>query len=253
MNFTIKPGVKNSHNKLFRLMAKIKVMFSKPYTTWQNVPVIINNYNRLDYLKVQLEWLEKAGMKNIYIIDNASTYPPLLDFYKKIPYTIFRLTDNVGHKALWITHVQMWFTNQFYVLTDPDIIPVEECPNDVVKYFKYMMDKYPDIKKVGFGLKIDDLPDHYDRKNEVIEWESKFWENEVEKDIYKAKIDTTFALYRPNTFNQQWSKTFRTGGKYIARHLPWYEDSRKPSEEELFFKKITTKVSSWYKDGQYNG
>ncbi|MBR8535743.1 hypothetical protein KDU71_09265 [Carboxylicivirga sediminis] len=192
-------------------------------------------------------------MKNIYIIDNASTYTPLLKYYKNLPYTIFQLTENVGHTAFWDTHIQLWFKDQYYVLTDPDIIPVNECPLNAVNYFKEVLDQYPNISKVGFGLKIDDIPDHYLRKEEVIKWERPFWEQEIEKDIYKAKIDTTFALYQPNTRYQQWDTCLRTGGKYVARHLPWYEDSDKPSDEELFFKQVTTNVSSWYKEEEYNG
>jgi GT2 family glycosyltransferase len=222
---------------------------------YRKVPVIINNYNRLDYLVQLIAWLEKAGMRSIYIIDNASTYPPLLEFYKKCPYTIFKLNENVGHTALWDSHIQLWFKNQYYVYTDPDVVPVEECPQNAIDYFKKVLDRYPEITKVGFGLKIDDLPDHYKRKQEVIEWEAVFWENEIDTGLYKARIDTTFALYRPNTRYQQWDTTLRTGGIYIARHLPWYENSDQPSPEELHFKNVTTKVSSWYKaeTGKYSG
>jgi Glycosyl transferase family 2. len=236
-------------------MAKIKPLFVIPRRDYRNAPVIINNFNRLDCLIRQIKWLEDAGMSNIYIVDNASTYPPLLEYYKICPYTVFRLSENVGHTALWDTHLFMWFKDQYYILTDPDIIPVEECPLNAVSYFYEILKRYPDITKVGFGLKIDDLPDHNPRKQEVIDWETKFWENEVEPGLYKSKIDTTFALYRPNVRGQQWDTTLRTGGKYVARHLPWYEDPTQPSEEEVYFKKITTAVSSWYKNSEekYNG
>lgn len=253
MILKIRPGFKGQHNLLFRIGASIRSYVTLPWQGYQKAPVIINNYNRLTYLKQQIAWFRKAGMRNIYIIDNASTYPPLLDYYKKCPYTIFQLTENVGHTAFWDTHIYLWFKNQHYVLTDPDVIPVEECPLDAVEHFYNLLERHPEITKVGFGLKIDDLPDHYNRKQEVIEWESKFWKDPIEPDLYMARIDTTFALYRPNTRNQQWETTLRTGGKYIARHLPWYEDSGKPSEEELFFQKVTTRVSSWYKEGEYSG
>ncbi|MBN2166276.1 MAG: hypothetical protein JW717_08385, partial [Marinilabiliaceae bacterium] len=186
MIIKVKPDFKRQHNLLFRIAARIKSFLSKPWQGYQNTPVIINNYNRLDYLKKQIAWLENAGMKNIYIIDNASTYPPLLDYYKNCPYTIFKLTKNVGHTALWDTHIYLWFKNQYYILTDPDVIPVEECPLNAVEHFYKLLERYPEITKVGFGLKINDLPDHYNRKQEVIEWESKFWQNEIEPGIYKA-------------------------------------------------------------------
>jgi hypothetical protein len=252
MIFKIKPGFKK-HNYFFRIFSRLQLLTRKRHVDYKHIPVIINNYNRLDYLLRQLEWLERAGMKRIYIIDNASTYKPLLEFYKNCKYTIFQLTENVGHTALWDTHVQLYFKNQYYIYTDPDIIPIEECPLDAVSYFKEILDSYPEITKVGFGLKIDDIPDYYPRRNEVIQWESKFWRDSVAKNLYHAVIDTTFALYRPNTRYQQWETTLRTGGNYIARHLPWYLDPLKPSDEELYFKKVTTNVSSWYKSGKYIG
>ena len=49
----------------------------------KNIPIIINNRNRLTYMKMLISSLEKRGYNNIYIIDNDSTYPPLLDYYSK--------------------------------------------------------------------------------------------------------------------------------------------------------------------------
>lgn len=253
MVYNIKPGFKGNINKVFRLKAKLRALFFTSKFRGKKTPIIINNYNRLDYLKQLLKWLETHNYTNIYIIDNASTYPPLLAFYKSCKYPIFKLTANVGHTALWDTHIHLWFTNQYYVYTDPDIIPVAECPSDPLDYFMEVLNTYPEITKVGFGLKIDDIPDFYPRKSEVIKWESKFWNDPIDKDLYKAVIDTTFALYRPNTRYQQWETTLRTGGRYVARHLPWYEDLAHLSEEEVYFKKVTTKVSSWYKEETYNG
>ena len=184
-------------------------------------------------------------MKNIYIIDNASTYLPLLKFYKKTRYAVFKLNQNVGHLALWKTHIFKWFENTYYVYTDPDILPIENCPLNSVEYFKRILDKYPKNDKVGFGLKIDDLPDYYSLKNKVIDWESQYWKNEIEKNLYIAKIDTTFALYRPNTKGDWQLSALRTGGKYIARHLSWYIDYKKLSLEDEFYMKTANNASSW--------
>ena len=62
------------------------------------------------------------------------------------------------------------------------------------------MEKYHfNICKVGFALRIDDLPQHYPLKEKVIKWEKQFWTKKVNKtdNIYYAEIDTTFALYKP--------------------------------------------------------
>jgi hypothetical protein len=249
----LKAGFKLRINIFFRLSAKLRNLKKRKLKSYRDIPVIINNFNRLNYMKQLISWLEKAGMKKVYIIDNNSTYHPLLEYYKKTKYTVFKLDKNVGHTALWDTHIFMWFKNSYYVYSDPDILPVEECPLDVVDYFLQILKQYPEFTKVGFGLKIDDIPDCYSRKQEVINWESKYWDEPVAEGLYKARTDTTFALYRPNVRNQQWDRTLRTSGIYMARHLPWYEDDNEPNNEEIFFSKAATSVSSWYKKGGYSG
>ncbi len=233
-------------NILFRIIGKIKSkLFNKLTSNWKNYPVIINNFNRLEFLQQQIAWLEKSGSKNIYIIDNNSTYPPLLAFYKSTKHTVFKLNKNIGHLALWKTHVFKWFENSYYVYTDPDIVPIEKCPPNAIYHFKTILDKYPEIGKVGFGLKIDDIPEYYPLKEKVINWEKRFWTDSIEKEVYKAKIDTTFALYRPNTKGDWQLPALRTGGKYIARHLPWYVDYNNLSKEEQYLIQTASNVSSW--------
>ena len=251
MIIRIKVKRKFFNKVLFRLGGILIKIFTKAGRTPKDTPVIINNFNRLDYLRQLLAWLEKAGMKKVFILDNASSYPPLLDFYRTCKYPVFILNENVGHTAFWDTNFALLFKNQHYILTDPDVVPIEECPLNVIEYFYELLDKYPEITKVGFGLKIDDLPDHYSRKKEVIEWEKQFWKEEIEPGIYKADIDTTFALYRPNTWYQQKGKTLRTGYPNLLRHLSWYIDEKNLGNEEIFFRKTASKISSWLDRERY--
>lgn len=211
---------------------------------YRDIPVIINNFNRINHLKILIEWLEKAEMQNIYIIDNASSYQPLLDYYNQTKHTVIKLNVNIGYKALWDTSIHLWFRGLPYIYTDPDILPIEECPLDAIKFLYDTLNKYKGITKVGFGLKIDDIPNFFHKKSSVIEWEKKFWEKPIAQDLYKADIDTTFALYRANSVKQQWGKTLRTGGKYQIYHLPWYENPDVLSEEEIYYRKVSI-CSTW--------
>jgi len=71
---------------------------------WQQTPVYITNFNNLERgFRQLLDWLINAGMANITIIDNASTYEPLLVYYADLdwPLRICRLTENKGPYALW--------------------------------------------------------------------------------------------------------------------------------------------------------
>ena len=245
MIVNIDTGFKSCTNIAFRLYAKVCCSVVKLFGARQ-IPIIINNYNRLECLLKQLKWLEGAGYKRIFIIDNASTYPPLLEFYKKSKHIVFRLDKNLGHTAYWQTQIPMLFKNQRFVLTDPDVVAIGKCPNDFLHYFNCLLDHYIDVDKVGFGLKIDDIPDTYPNKEKVINWESKFWEDKVGYNVYKASIDTTFALYRENSSGDPaMMNALRTGGEYVCRHLPWYINPEELSDEDKYYIENATNISSW--------
>ena len=216
----------------------------------KTIPIIINNRNRLTYMLQLIEWLKKNGYSNIYIIDNDSSYPPLLEYYSKTKHHVFRLKENVGHLSLWKTGIIDQFKADYYIYTDPDVLPVNECPTDAIEFLMKKLIQYPAIEKIGFGLKIDDLPDSYQQKQKVIDWEIKFWKTQVEKDIYDAGVDTTFALYRPYTNGFVWvQKAYRTGGNYVARHLPWYENSNELNKEDSYYHEHVKKGASHWITG----
>jgi hypothetical protein len=142
----------------------------------------------------------------------------------------------VGHLALWKSALWNEIKSKYYVYTDPDVVPAANCPADMPAYLLRQLEKYSSIEKIGLGLKIDDLPDHYSNKQKVVAWESKYWKNEVAPGIYNSEVDTTFALYRPFTDGKTWvAPAYRTGEPYVAHHMPWYENSADPGEENLYY------------------
>lgn len=120
------------------------------------------------------------------------------------------------------------------VITDCDVVPDRGCPPDVVRYLAGLLLRYADVKKVGLGLRIDDLPDHYALKREAVEWESQFWESEISPGVFRAPVDTTFALYRTPAVGR-FDAALRTGPPYVVQHLPWYSNSTYPTEEESYY------------------
>lgn len=217
---------------------------------WQQTPVFVICRDRLSPLRQLVSWLESAGMTNIIFIDNDSAYKPLLEYYNSTPYQVIRTGKNIGHTVVWSEGMaKALFPNQYYIVTDPDVIPDEACPKNAVANFYELHCKYSDYQKVGFGLQIDDLPDHYKLKSHVIEWESQFWKEELEPGVYEAGVDTTFALYKPYTDFYMLHPSIRTGRPYTARHLPWYVDSEKIDPEEAFYRMHARQdVTSWNSD-----
>ena len=214
----------------------------------KNIPIIINNRNHYDYLLRLIGFLEKCKYNNIIILDNSSTYPPLLDYYNLTKYRVIYLNKNIGHMAL--NECPLWdeVSKSYFVYTDPDIVPVEDCPENFLEYFVSVMKKDLVLQKVGFSLKIDDLPNSYNKKQNVIDWESQFWNVKIKGGNYIAPIDTTFALHRPgvkSSFLSGYLKHCRTGFPYMARHLPWYENSNNLSENIMYYYKNTEKGNNW--------
>jgi hypothetical protein len=192
-----------------------------------------------------IRWLEANGTQDIFIVDNASTYIPLLDYYAKTSHNVIRLKENVGYLAFWEIGIHERFRDRHFIYTDPDVVPTEDCPKDYLDVFFEGLARYPDIGKVGFSLKIDDLPDGFALKKEVIQHESRFWLKKRDQLFFDAPIDTTFALYRPKSRGGYWVPGVRTAPPYVARHLPWYINSSAPTDEEIFYRNHVSKDASW--------
>jgi hypothetical protein len=215
-------------------------------TLSHDVPVFIICRDRLTPLVELLDYLERAGCERIHLLDNDSTYPPLLEFYERTPHHLIRLGDNLGHKSLWLSGVldDLGVRGPF-VLSDPDTVPIEECPLDAIDYFAEVLDRYPGYTKAGFGLRIDDLPDHFRHKADVIAWEAGFWQCALAPRLYEAPIDTTFALHR-GAEDQTPRGGIRTGYPYLVRHTTWYLDSDNlPDEERFYRERARADVMSW--------
>lgn len=210
-----------------------------------NIPVIINNRNFLTWPKAMVERIkEYDGVGEIIIVDNDSTYPPLLEWYATNPCRIERLNNNIGVAAPWISGVVESLKGIPYVVTDPDL-GLNETPKDTLSY---LLDKLNslEIDKVGLGLdwqRVESKSPYYERLHV---YEKDRWSKSPVKDkVYmEVQIDTTFALYRhPVYFIGGSSTTF----PYVARHYPWefsLEEARN-NEEFMFYMNNATNASSY--------
>ena len=243
----------NTRNVSFAETLKINVeKFSKSQLySFKNIPVFIICFNRVNDLKILVKKLEKAGVNKIVFIDNNSTYPPLLDYYKKSPYQILPLNRNAGHTAPWTESIiRTLIPYGYYIVTDPDVIPTTKCIKaKPIQHLLNVHQKYPEFTKVGLGLKIDNLPDHYKLKESVIAWEKQFWKTKLEDGVFEAPLDTTFALYRPASYKYTLNPSIRTGEPYLAEHRPWYINSDKKTDEDIYYQNMAdTTVTSWNTD-----
>lgn len=214
----------------------------------KEIPIVINNFNRLEYLQKLIKSLEKRGYTNIHILDNKSTYQPLLDFYKVTTYPVYLLNKNLGFMALWkVPKLKNKFTRDYFVYTDPDLEIINECPENFLDNIWDTMKTDATISKIGLSLLINDIPNHYALKKEVIEFEKQYSEKVAIPGYYMANVDTTFALHRPLTKigANSYLKMYRSMYPVSIRHLPWYVESNNLTEEEQYYVNKSTAVTTW--------
>jgi len=201
----------------------------------KDTPIIINNFNRLTSTRNMYGFLKRRGFTNVVILDNHSTYPPLLDWYDTLPGSaVIRFKENYGAGCLFDSGFLNNIGDDYIVYSDSDLELNPLMPDNFLEVMKATMLKYNE-RKVGLALRIDDVPEDCYRNcfTGSINWERQFWINQLEKDVYKAMVDTTFCLmYKPEhpDFN-----AVRIAGDFTARHLPWYLRYSELNEEELYF------------------
>lgn len=189
--------------------------------------IFINVRDRVRDLRDLIAWLERAGHQRITLIDNASTWPPLLQYLDETPHTVVRAGRNVGKQAVW--QLGLAPTDDWYVYTDPDIVPTEDCPLTLIRRLRGLLLRHPVYPKAGPGLWLDDVPTAMNS----LDWERGQTINglELEPAARDSLIDTTFALYQPGAgFGY---KAIRTDWPYVARHGSWYVTD--PDEEDAYY------------------
>ncbi|MBQ3336140.1 MAG: tetratricopeptide repeat protein [Selenomonadaceae bacterium] len=208
------------------------------FSYWRDVPIFINARDRLGVMKKLIGWLLDAGYRKIFVLDNRSTYPPLLEYYsvleKDSRIKIIRLKKNFGFKALWLSGIlERLKISTPYIYTDPDVIPIERCPKDFVKRLMKLLDENREVRKVGLGLVYEDIT--FPEKDYIQETEANLYDGtRVGDDFHFVQIDTTLALYS-NVRHYSLRLSLRTSGDLRVYHLPWYFDyDNLPADEKYY-------------------
>ena len=181
---------------------------------------------------------------DVVIVDNGSTYEPLLEWYETHPCEVVMLPNSkIGNRAPW-THGIVDRYEKYYVITDPDL-GIETTPDDTLQYLAEKENALS-LGKIGLALDWSSVKlsspcfDHC-QGHEKRRYEHSRVRSNIRIDTV---IDTTFALYS--------QRIFKVGGgcaqpPYSARHYMWElsnEDIAKNNELLYYFKNTNRLFSS---------
>ncbi len=222
-----------------------------------NVPVYINTYNLPTYTDRLVKSLLAAGFGKIIVIDQASDSPEmkaLLTRLETLPgCRVKRRRSNRGPRYFFDS-LQFLTAGRWYFYTDPDVELPTHLPADFVTKMMDVSERLC-IGKVGCALDLDDTEEPIDamiavQEGEktamsVVDFELRYWRDEIEPSVYRADVDTTFALYNAKYF-RLWNffAAVRMAGDFSIKHRPWYVDKRMPVEEAAFYAD-RCRYSSW--------
>ena len=228
------------------------------------IPVLVPTFNNPSYCRMMVDQLLRLGFTRIIVIDNASTSADMQQLLASLEgkTDVIRLRRNIGPKFFarnWLFYVRL---PQVFCVTDPDIQFNPNLPPDFLHTLLALTEKHK-IGKAGFALNIQDhhafrdIVLNFKGKNyDIVSWESQFWQQQVGttdagQPVFRADIDTTFALYNKKFFIRKklgFYRALRVGGHFTARHLPWYRESYIGKTEEHIYAK--TQKFSWYAQSQ---
>lgn len=219
------------------------------------IPAFIIARDRVSCLRDMVNYLLQPETEcEPIILDNASTNPELISYYDTNPCTVHRLPLNYGNcSVLFGTptcmegFVKPDFLNEYncksgYILSDCDL-GVSHIPTNFVSVFREGFAKYEWATKIGFQLRIHDLPDN-EIGNMARGWEAGNHAPHAYLDdsrFIRAAIDTTFAMYRwidpPNTtLAHDFDRSVRVDAPYDAIHYSWYYSLQNPPPpDELYY------------------
>lgn len=209
-----------------------------------NVPVFITYRDRAAFLNRTITSYLERGFTDITIIDNGSERYPEDRKYWDTSTVRWVKADN-EHRQLAPFLLDLVPHDAYYIVADCDI--ELDCPVDVCDVLVDALERYPDIPKIGLGIRVNDLlfppPDRYAYSYLMeysVERGTRYKEigaairggDAYRSPIIDAPIDTHFAMHRPGS---GWPGIVgaRTTYPYLCRHLPWYEPEY--TEDERFY------------------
>lgn len=228
-----------------------------------DVPVFINSFEQLTYLRSTVNWFHTNGFSKITVVEQGSRFAPLRDYLTsdefKAKACVRWLGANMGPRRA-VRQVVHWIgQGQPFIFTDPDLdLPDPVAPDFMTRLFA-LGQRYA-VAKVGLALDLSDakkidLQRQFGPKHTIASYYRRFFRALVEPEVYAATVDTTFFLHVPQPHlsnfgilsSQPRVPAVRVAGAgFLAGHRPWYFDNGLTPDEEAHYRARTSGVSTHF-------
>lgn len=221
----------------------------------KRVPVVIPSFENPSDIRAMVRQMDQLDGVIPWIVDNGSVSDDMRSCLKEVSRDahVFRLGKNLGpHHSVFDGRVWDALPEVFCV-TDADLAFHPAMPRDAVAQLRAAMARFGEAK-AGLALDISYRAGLRDETfmiagedRTIRDWEQRFWATPLGETpggdpIFRANLDTTFAVYDKRRFDRDtgFFKALRIAGRFTARHLPWREGEGRMGPDEL----------ARYKDGQ---
>jgi hypothetical protein len=202
--------------------------------------------DRLTCLVSLLKRLEELGQPRelTYLIDMDSSYPPLLEKLREwgqSDYVVYYNQQNSGSRGMFGHGILAQFLqpDEWFFLSDPDVVPTPECRPDLLQHMRNCMTLYGRYVKIGLSLKTDDIPAHYPQRGRVQRWEAKYQRKIANQHLINADVATTFCIIRGYQTHDADGNCEESAKARLrscwGRHLAWYLDPDNLPPDELHY------------------
>lgn len=201
------------------------------------IPIYITTRDYGSAAVAMVRRLQQIPLARPIIVDNASTWPPWLEWLDRAPCEVIRNTENLGPRAGLARMEETAGDAEFYVITDADL-DIDQAPLDVLDVLRSALDQFPAIGKVGLSIEIEDIPESYANRRLVVDNENPYWVELVKhagRRYWRSLIDCTFAMLRRGEPYTAYGPALRVDRPYTARHLPWYITPANETPEYRYF------------------
>lgn len=221
------------------------------------LPIIIPTHNNPTYVKNSVDFYHSIGHENILLIDNNSSYLPMIDYLHSISNEVSVVMQkiNFGPRQFYDDRSIYALLPEYFILTDPDLRFSNKFPTNFVDILIELHNMF-NVFKIGSALNLDIkepnvLDEQYSISGNPItirDIENNYYQNCIGSyegdNIWLAPIDTTFALYKKGEKENSFMDSLRIDNRFLADHFGWFNPTPMTDDEYLFYTNNLNAVSS---------